>query len=336
MDSALHRSEVRMRLMVEQSKELKLYYELEPKARFEYVSPAAGEIFGLPPAAIEANPDLAMALVDEGDRGEMIRALSSGAEGPITAKIRRPDGEERWVECHFFALRDDDGQAVGVIGSIRDVTQRFAAQNELLVTQRYTRALLENLPDTVFRLNQDGIVLDFVPGEAMAGVQPSVMVIQRELREALPANFAKIAEGLMHSALRSGKEQHSVIDSSFDGETRCYEIRCVPFQEDECLLILRDITAGKWHEEEKKHRPFRDELDAKIERRRDADPYGLTYRELAILHLVAEGASDRQIADSLGISTYTVNKHVGNILGKMNASSRTEAGVRAIRERLVG
>ena len=38
---------------------------------------------------------------------------------------------------------------------------------------------------------------------------------------------------------------------------------------------------------------------------------------------------------STGISIFTVNKHVGNILGKMNAASRTEAGVRAIKESLL-
>ena len=45
--------------------------------------------------------------------------------------------------------------------------------------------------------------------------------------------------------------------------------------------------------------------------------------------------ADKQIADALGISMYTVNKHVGNVLGKMNAVSRTEAGVRAVKEGLL-
>ena len=56
---------------------------------------------------------------------------------------------------------------------------------------------------------------------------------------------------------------------------------------------------------------------------------------VAVLNLVVEGMADKQIADTLGISIFTVNKHVGNILGKMNATSRTEAGVRAIREGLL-
>jgi DNA-binding NarL/FixJ family response regulator len=62
--------------------------------------------------------------------------------------------------------------------------------------------------------------------------------------------------------------------------------------------------------------------------------YGLSVRELEVLRLVAQGKADKQIAGALGISTFTVNKHVGGILLKMRASSRTEAGVRAVQDGL--
>ena len=45
--------------------------------------------------------------------------------------------------------------------------------------------------------------------------------------------------------------------------------------------------------------------------------------------------TDKEIARELVISPLTVHKHVANILGKMNAASRTEAGVRALREGLL-
>jgi two-component system NarL family response regulator len=64
--------------------------------------------------------------------------------------------------------------------------------------------------------------------------------------------------------------------------------------------------------------------------------YRLTFRELTILHLVAAGRSDKEIATVLGISPLTVSKHVANILHKMGAASRTEAGVRAVRQGLLG
>jgi branched-chain amino acid transport system substrate-binding protein len=61
-------------------------------------------------------------------------------------------------------------------------------------------------------------------------------------------------------------------------------------------------------------------------------PYNLSPREWTVLREIAKGLSDFEIAESLGITKFTVNKHVGAILAKMNVASRTAAAVRAIRE----
>ena len=63
-------------------------------------------------------------------------------------------------------------------------------------------------------------------------------------------------------------------------------------------------------------------------------PYGLSPRELAVLREITRGLSDAEIAESLGITSFTVNKHVGAILAKMNVRSRTGAAVRAIRDQM--
>lgn len=55
----------------------------------------------------------------------------------------------------------------------------------------------------------------------------------------------------------------------------------------------------------------------------------LTPQERRVLHLLAEGASNQQIANQLVISLATVRKHVSNILGKLGAANRTQAIVRA-------
>jgi LuxR family transcriptional regulator, maltose regulon positive regulatory protein len=51
----------------------------------------------------------------------------------------------------------------------------------------------------------------------------------------------------------------------------------------------------------------------------------LTPQEQRVLHLLAEGASNQQIADQLVISLATARKHVSNILGKLGAANRTQA-----------
>jgi NarL family two-component system response regulator LiaR len=55
----------------------------------------------------------------------------------------------------------------------------------------------------------------------------------------------------------------------------------------------------------------------------------LTDRELQVLSLVAAGRRNREIAEILKVSVKTVEFHLSNILGKLNAQSRTEAVVRA-------
>ncbi len=55
------------------------------------------------------------------------------------------------------------------------------------------------------------------------------------------------------------------------------------------------------------------------------DPFGLTPRERDVLPLLVQGRTNKQIAEALFISENTAGVHVSNILGKMGASSRTEA-----------
>ena len=57
----------------------------------------------------------------------------------------------------------------------------------------------------------------------------------------------------------------------------------------------------------------------------------LTARELEVLSLLAEGASNKLIARRLGISTHTAKYHVASLLEKLDAVSRTDAVASAAR-----
>ena len=55
------------------------------------------------------------------------------------------------------------------------------------------------------------------------------------------------------------------------------------------------------------------------------DPNGLTIREIEVLRLVAQGRTDKQIADQLVISPRTVNSHLTSIYRKIQVTSRSAA-----------
>jgi DNA-binding CsgD family transcriptional regulator len=60
-------------------------------------------------------------------------------------------------------------------------------------------------------------------------------------------------------------------------------------------------------------------------------PVQLTPREMDVLQLLAEGLSNKEIAQRLAISPRTVNFHLDNIYSKLHVASRTEAAVYALR-----
>ena len=98
----------------------------------------------------------------------------------------------------------------------------------------------------------------------------------------------------------------------------------------EVVTAVRAAAAGEVH------------LDAAVARqltRRMAGPQvglgALTSREREILALVAQGQSNRDLADTLGISERTARTHVSNVLTKLQLASRTQAALLAIREGLI-
>ncbi len=68
----------------------------------------------------------------------------------------------------------------------------------------------------------------------------------------------------------------------------------------------------------------------RADKRQESIPSGITLREVEVLRLLAQGRTNPEIAQELGISRGTVKIHVQHIIAKLGVSDRTQAAVRAI------
>ena len=107
-------------------------------------------------------------------------------------------------------------------------------------------------------------------------------------------------------------------------------------------LILKDVSpqelARAIRDTHHGHQVLAPAAAEALERLRQGEEpqvYGLTSRELEVLRQLTEGLTNAEIAERLTVSRATVNFHVGNILGKLGAATRTEAVATALRERLL-
>lgn len=69
--------------------------------------------------------------------------------------------------------------------------------------------------------------------------------------------------------------------------------------------------------------------------RRREGPAGLTAREVKVLTLVAQGLSNKQIAERLVISPKTAGNHIEHIYAKIGAGNRASAGLYAMQHGLL-
>jgi DNA-binding NarL/FixJ family response regulator len=67
-------------------------------------------------------------------------------------------------------------------------------------------------------------------------------------------------------------------------------------------------------------------------RRHDAPPPALTAREAVVLRLVADGRTNEEVGVAMGVTSKTVEAHLGRIFERTGVQSRTELATRAIRE----
>ncbi len=115
----------------------------------------------------------------------------------------------------------------------------------------------------------------------------------------------------------------------------------LPVHEGGVLIIhlIRDVDSKKRLESLTRH--FLDQISGlsgeKVEELLGAPtPHlDLSAREQEVLKLLAQGHSTRDIATDLNLSVATVRNHVNHILQRLSAHSRTEAVLRAVRERLI-
>jgi PAS domain S-box-containing protein len=187
-EAASHESEERFRQIAESIDEV-FWITPPDKNRMIYVSPAYEKIWGRPCADLYVNPRNWLAAIHPDDRDRVIHAaLTHQSEGTYDEEYRilRPDGGERWIRDRAFPLRDDSGEIYRIVGLAEDITDRkhvesenraLSEQLEARVVERTAqlkeanealrkadsrqRALLNAIPDVVFRIHRDGTFLDF-------------------------------------------------------------------------------------------------------------------------------------------------------------------------------
>ncbi len=187
--------------------------------------------------------------------GSLHAALRDARSWTAEYRYRRADGSYVVVLDRGHILRDEAGQAVRMIGSMQDVTERRRLTGALEQSEAQYRRLVDNAPQTIYAVDRDGRFTEANPA--------AVELLGRPLAELLGRHFADVvvAEDLPRTqaafqALLTGAAPEVALELRIhrpSGETRLVHIQGVVIREGSEVTgghgIARDVTEEREQEQ---------------------------------------------------------------------------------------
>ncbi len=204
-ETAIARSEARYRMLAETTSDVITSLDLDFNRT--YVSPACRRLLGYEQEEMIGKRPSAAIHPDDAPRvRELSRQLLAGEveEARLTATYRtqHKKGHWVWVEAGITLARDETDQPCGLICSLRDVTERRAAEAALEASEARFRALAETTSDVITRLNIHDLSREYVsPGcRRLLGFEPEEMMGRTPHAEIHPDDQAKVVAAIVDFA----------------------------------------------------------------------------------------------------------------------------------------
>jgi DNA-binding NarL/FixJ family response regulator len=207
------------------------------------------------------------------------------------------------VDDHAFVRRGVRAY-IDTVPSFRMIGEAGDGEEALALLRRW-RTTGDPMPDVVLMDLHMPKLGGVEATEAISRAHPEVKVV-------VLTSFGEVER--VHAALAAGAAGYLLKDA----------------EPEEVGTAIRAAAVGEVH--------LDSAVARQLTRRMTAPQVGLsalTAREREILALIAQGHSNREIAEQLVISERTARTHVSNVLSKLQLSSRTQAALLAIREGLI-
>lgn len=235
-------------------------------------------------------------------------------------KISTKKGEIRWVD--FAASQVEFHGKRAVMGTALDISERKLVEEALRESERRHRAMLQAIPDLIFRLSRDGMFLDFSgPPGAQTYVHPEEF-IGKNVMEVLPPELAEISMAKIARAIDSGETQIFEYPLQFNGQQNHWEARIIACGESEVYAIVREVTERKIAEQALKasEERFKQLSEAAFE--------GIAIHENGVIL-----EANQRLAEMFG---YSLDEFIGANILKFTAPESKDTLLENVRNRVRG
>lgn len=154
------------------------------------------------------------------------------------------------IDFSIKPVKDEIGQVTLLILEGRDITERKQAEKALQSSLATNRALIEALPDLMFRISAEGIFVNYKVGKGNELLLPANEFLGKSIYEVMPIEVAQPMMNSIRQALVTGGVQIFEYQTVVNKNIIYCEARIAVSAENEVMVIVRDITKRKLAEAE--------------------------------------------------------------------------------------
>lgn len=241
---ALRESEQRLQAILDNS--TALIYVKDLQSRYIMVNAWYGILFGIDRKDIKGKTDYDFFPKEIADsyRANDLKVIK--AKSPLDLEETAPhkDGLRTYLSVKF-PLFDAAGNVCAVCGISTDISERKEVENALRFSIATNRALLNAIPDSMFRISSQGIFVYFKAAKDNYLPIPTNEFLGKNLYDVFPHEVATPLMDCVQLALATDKVQ--IFEYQLPLHNRCfdYEARIAVSAENEVVAIIRDITERK-------------------------------------------------------------------------------------------
>lgn len=259
VEEALRASEERFRLVLENSRDIIFQRNLLTE-RYDYFSPVVESLAGYTvDEVVTMGPEQTIALIHPEDRANYVaraRAIITSSE-PLPTDIVEyrwltRSGVYRWFSMSRRLVRDNEGRAVALVGTIRDVHEQKMAEEALRLSEERFRLVLAHSPITVSMMDTD-LRYTWVHNPVLPLAADAF--IGKRADDMMPAESVADLSAFRQVVLESGVSGRREVQVPFPDGPRWYDMAIEPLRNaaGEIVGIANvaiDITTRKRAEQE--------------------------------------------------------------------------------------
>ncbi|ABR54055.1 putative PAS/PAC sensor protein [Methanococcus vannielii SB] len=246
--SKLKNYSCKLELIIENLPGMVFWCKNDPEWTMDFVSRGCFELLGYEPEELTKKISFG-SLIHPEDRNFVRDTINKNLEPnkklTLEYRVICKDGTMKWVLENSQGIFSENKKFIGIEGFITDITGIKGTEKSLKKSEKYSRKIVELIPDLIIMSNKNGDYLDIISSENHELPMPKSRVIGKNIRDVLPVNDAKNVIDSIEKCINENSIQTVEYSLELNSKTHFYEARIISMGHNNVFALIRDITSRK-------------------------------------------------------------------------------------------